>query len=361
MKTILLKRQLFICVLLFSTCFSLFAQDIVYTDATNLNLIGKANSIPHYYHRVDTAKYNDMPLSVKKLFTNSAGLAITFKTNSNIITARWSTVSSKTGSNMTAIANKGLDLYIKRDGKWIFAGVGRPTENFTTAKIVENMQDGEKECLLYLPLYDEVKNLEIGVAKGSIIESLESPFRKKVVIYGSSILQGASACRPGMAYPARMARKTGVNFINLGLSGNGRMEASVTNMIADIEAEAYILDCAPNPSPEEITQRTGYLVNTIRKHHPKAPIVMIQSVVRESGNFDMKVKERVAAQNRNFKIEFEKLKSAGVDDLYYIEGDLLGSDHEGTTDGIHPNDIGFDRMLNIIEPIVIDVLNKYGI
>lgn len=361
MKTSLSKQLLLICIFSLSIISQGMAQDLIYTDAKTLNLIGKANPTREYYHRVDTAKYNAMPISVKRLFTNSAGLAIMFKTNSNIISAKWTTANPKTSANMTAIAHKGLDLYIKRDGKWIFAGVGRTDTNVANATIVSNMEDGDKECLLYLPLYDEIKSLEIGITEGSYIESLDSPFRKKVAIYGSSILQGASASRPGMAYPARMARNLGVNFVNLGLSGNGKMETAVANMITDIKADAYILDCAPNPSPEEITKRTGYLVTSIRNKYPKAPIIMIQSVVRESGNFDTKARDRVAAQNKNFKAEYEKLKEKGIKDLYYIEGDLLGSDHDGTTDGVHPNDIGFDRMLKIIEPFVSDILIKYGI
>ncbi len=344
---------LFIC-----PCMTAAAQDQSYTDAKQLTLIGKAQPINAFYHRVDTARYKDMPLPVKKLFTNCAGLAIVFKTNSPVISAKWQTTDTAAPNNMTAIASMGLDLYIKRDGKWVFAGVGRPKGNNTVANLVSNMDDSEKECLLYLPLYDEVLNLQIGVASNSHIEPAANPFKGKIVIYGSSILQGASASRPGMAYPARLSRKYGLNFINLGLSGNGKMEKAVADMVADIDADAFVLDCAPNPSPEQITERTAYLVKTIREKHPKAPIVMIPSVVREGGNFDLKIKERVASQNRNFKTEYEKLKAQGIKELYYIEGDLLGTDHEASVDGIHPNDLGFDRMLQVIEPPLMKILSK---
>lgn len=348
-------------VLAFISTWNLSAQEMKYLDAKELTLIGKAQPIEQYYHRVDTVKYIDMPKRVKKLFTNSAGLAITFKTNSKIISAKWTTADPKTKSNMTAIAHKGLDLYIKRDNKWIFAGAGSPTSNSTNAKIVDKMDDSEKECLMYLPLYDELLSLEIGVSADSYIVPMTDPFRGKVVIYGSSILQGTSASRPGMAYPAIMGRRSGINFINLGLSGSGKMEKAVADMVADIEADAYILDCAPNPSPQEITERTSYLVKTLRERHPNAPIIMIQSVVRESGNFNNVVKDRVANQNINFKAEYEKLIAEGISGLYYVEGDLLGTDHEGTVDGIHPNDLGFDRMLKVIEPAVMKVLKDINL
>lgn len=348
--------------LLLTGVISLFGQSsekLVYYDAREFTLIGKAAPTSEFYHRVDTAKYNAMPVVVKRLFTNSAGLAIMFKTNSNVISAKWSTSSSQSLDNMTAIAQKGLDLYIKRNGKWIFTGVGRPRANSTIAELITNMADGEKECLLYLPLYDELKSLEIGISEGGYINPLPNLFSKRVIIYGSSIVQGASASRPGMAYPARMSRSLGIDFINLGLSGNGKMEKTVADMVKDMKADAYILDCVANPSPEEIIDRTKDFVMTIRKHHPKAPIIMITGGWRESANFNQKIEERVLRKNENFKQEYEKLIGLGVENLYYIEGDMLGEDHEGSTDTIHPNDLGFDRMLKVIQPAVARILGQY--
>lgn len=332
-----------------------------YFDAQKFTLIGKASSTPQFYHRVDTAKYNELPKTIKNLFTNSSGLAIMFKTNSNTISAKWSTSNPGSMSNMTDIALKGLDLYIKHNGKWVFAGVGRPTANSTKAELVGNMAEGEKECLLYLPLYDELKSLEIGISDSSYIKPIPNPFHHRVIIYGSSITQGASASRPGMAYPARMSRSLGIDFINFGLSGNGKMEKTVADMIKDMDADAYILDCAPNPSAKEITERTAYLVKTIRQQHPNVPIIMVSGGWRENANFNIIQKERLLEKNENFKQEYEKLRISGIKDLYYIEGNILGDDHEGTTDGIHPNDLGFDRMLQDMQPSIAQILLQYGI
>lgn len=335
-----------------------YAQNIKYTNADKLTMVGKVEPSPNIFHRLDTAKYKDIPLIVRKLYANSAGLAITFKTNSNIITAKWSTVNPHTSANLTAITHKGLDLYIKKDGQWVFAGIGSPRGNSTEAVIVRNMNNSEKECLLYLPLYDEVRSLEVGVDANSYIEPSINPFKGRAILYGSSILHGSSSSRPGMAYPARMSRKNEINFINLGVSGNAKMEPAVADMLASMECDLFILDCVPNPSPKQIEERTSYLVRTIRKKNPKTPIIMIQGIVRESGNFDLKSREHVKNQNKVFKAEYEKLKSE-ITDLYFIEGDFLGTDHEGTIDGVHPNDLGFDRFLNVVEPQIIKVWNKY--
>lgn len=335
----------------------LFAQEFSFMDARKFTLVGKANTDTNFYHRIDTLKYNNMPAAVKRLFTHTAGMALLFKTNSNSIVARWKLPVEKNYANMTPMVHSGLDLYIRLNGAWTYAGSGAPKAIVNEATLVKEMENGEKECLLYLPLYNGIEQLEIGVTASSYILPLDNPFAGKVVVYGSSITQGASASRPGLAYPSQLARSTGIHFINLGLSGNGKMEAVVADMVADIEADVYVMDCAANPSAKEITERTAGFVQKIRSRHADAPIIMIQCVVREVGTFNVKTRDMVAAHNRAFKEEYEKLKKAGVKNIYLIESvNFLGSDHEGTADGTHPNDLGFARFIEIIKPQLMAII-----
>ena len=41
--------------------------------------------------------------------------------------------------------------------------------------------------------------------------------------------------------------------------------------------------------------------------------------------------------------------------------DFLGHDHIATSDGSHPTDLGFTRMLDSISPKILKILRKYGI
>lgn len=336
-------------------------KEYLYTKALDLNVFGKVQPTSNY-HRLDTGKYPDLPLRVKNLLTNSAGLVIGFKTTSPSIAVKWCVAHGRTLPNMTAIAEKGLDLYIKDGDKWIFAGAGSPKANCNEAVLVNNLDKTEKECLLYLPLYNELKELAIGIEPETSLATIVEPFRKKILIYGSSIAQGASASRPGLAYPALLSRATGLHFINMGLSGSAKMEKSVADVLAATEADAYILDCVPNSSPEEIEERTAYLVRAIRAKHPQAPIIIVQSIVRESGYWDRQAGERVRRQNENIRLEYEKLKRSGVKNLYFIPSkDFLGDDHEGTIDGTHPNDLGFGRMVALLGPELIKILKNEGV
>lgn len=340
---------------------SIAQSAITYFPVTSKDIHGKTQENTTF-HRLDTAKHRNLPNHIKRLLTNSAGLFVTFTTTSTTIEAKWCVSTAKALNNLTPIANKGLDLYIKKGDKRVYAGSGRPKDPCSQYTLVKNMNNQPKECLLYLPLYDETKSLEIGVEQNSAFNLTPNPFSNKILIYGSSILQGASASRPGMAYPAILTRATNLNFINMGLSGSAKMEKSVADAIASIDADAYILDCIPNSSPQQITERTAYLVNTIREKHPQKPIIIIPSSVRELGNWDQKIALVIEQKNENIKTEYEKLKKAGVKKLYFIDAkNLIGTDHEGTVDGIHPNDLGFDRMLKVVKPAISKIFKKENI
>lgn len=340
-------------------------ENLKYVDASGLTLVGKAMPTPaNVYHRVDVEKYGNMPKRVKTLFTYPAGLAVSFKTNSSTVVARWTTAGKRVMGNMTPIAQRGLDLYMYDDEGWMPVGEGVPTAGKTQheSRLVKALKPGEHRFLLYLPLFDEITSLEIGVDSASVITADSSPFRHRVLMYGSSILHGACASRAGLAYPARMARNTGINFVNFGLSGSGKMEPAVADMLKDVEADAFVLDCMPNPSPEEITERTHYLVKTISEHHPGVPIIMIETFMREDGYSDQQMHERCVRQSEAFIAQYEQLKKEGVKDLYLIrDNHAIGTDHEGTIDGTHPNDLGFDRLVQQYQPQIMKILKRYGI
>ena len=48
--------------------------------------------------------------------------------------------------------------------------------------------------------------------------------------------------------------------------------------------------------------------------------------------------------------------------VYYLnEPTAHGDDHEDTIDNSHLNDMGFDRVLKVYEPLIAEILKKYGI
>mgnify|MGYP002514172073 CR=1 FL=1 len=131
-----------------------------YVDASGFNIIGKVLPTAKPFVRIDTSRYRDDDKVIMRYAEHSTGLAVLFATDSPFIKARWVTSQKNASENMTAIAQKGLDLYIRKDGEWVFAGVGRPQMDkgpeyaCHEGTIVKAMAPGRKECLMYLPLYD---------------------------------------------------------------------------------------------------------------------------------------------------------------------------------------------------------------
>ena len=336
---------------------------VKYADAANLTIVNKAQPGGSAFQRIKVARYPELTPTVTRYYRYSTGLAVAFRTDSRNIRARWTTVNQLPGAKSTLIAQRGLDLYIRRDGKWVFAGVGVPSKSGTQheAPVVEHMDTTMKECLLYLPLHDEIAALEIGIDEGARLEAAPDPSRHRIVVIGSSITHGTSASRPGMAYAARLGRALGFGFVNLGASGQCKLDTFFARIAAETRADAFVFDVFSNPSPQQIEERLEGFVRRIRESHPATPLIFLQTEVRESGNFDLKKRAFEADKREAARKRMEKLLERD-ENIYFIDPGMdLGDDHEATVDGVHPTDLGFERMLNALTPRIARILRKYGI
>jgi len=316
-----------------------------------------------FYDRLPAKAEGVVRKPVWDLSRNSAGLCVRFVTDATTIRARWALTESWLYlPNMTAIGKSGLDLYVKTEKGWHWLAVGVPTAQTNEATLVENLMPGKREYLLYLPLYNGARFVELGIPTNSMIEKAPAwgpGLRKPMVFYGTSILQGASASRPGMVHSAILQRRFNWPVINLGFSGNGKMEPEIADLLAELDPSVYVIDCLPNMVADEIQARAKPLVRKLRAAHPDVPIVLVedrtlQGAFLAQGQMEWyHLKDRAA-----LKAVFDRLQKAGDKNLYYIEGEhLFGDDGEGSTDGSHPSDLGFARQAEIfaktLEPLLI--------
>lgn len=338
-------------------------SDTYYVDAAkNLTIINRAQTPAAdstRLARLDVDLYPQMSAQAARYGRYSTGLAVCFKTDSPFISARWTTGHHAAGTNMTAILQSGLDMYIKQDGKWIFAGVARPAASGTSHKwdMVQNMDGTMHECLLYLPTFTAVTSLEIGVKPGSVIEAVPNPFARRIVFVGSSITHGASASRPGLTYPAMIGRALDAEAANLGFSGICKLEQFYADIVADTKADVFVFDTFSNPGADEINERLKPFVDKIRKAHPNTPLIFVQTTKRETANFDMKKLERNNGQRAAAEAGMKQLIDAGDRNIYFINpGMPTGDDHEGTADGTHPTDASFRMITDNLLPHIKKVL-----
>lgn len=330
-----------------------------YVDASTLTIINKAQNDDMGFKRIEAAKYS----APKSLENSSTGIAVLFRTDSRFIEARWTTLYKKQGSNMTPIFQSGLDLYIRENGEWIFAGSGRPKANSTEHSyiIVNNMEKGMKECMLYLPMFNCVSKLELGISESATIEAIPSPFKYKIMFVGSSITHGASASRPGAAYVARMGRALNAETPNIGLSGRCKLDDYFANIVCESKADAYIFDAFSNSTAKQIDERLYGFVQRITKAHPGKPMIFLQTIKRDIGHFNLSSRKRNddqrAAAEKGMARVCKEFK-----DVYFINPGLyVGTDHEGTIDGTHLNDLGVQRTLDNALPKIKKILKKYKI
>ncbi len=305
---------------------------------------------------------------VWSLSRNSAGLCVRFVTEATEIQARWTLTSSRLAmSHMAATGVSGLDLYVRdNDGHWRWLGTGRPEASPTnTATLVSGIPPDRREYLLYLPLYNGVTAVEIGVPAGQRIERAEprDPTRRKpIVFYGTSITQGGCASRTGMVHTSILGRRFDRPVINLGFSGNGTMDPEIADLLTELDAAVYVIDCLPNMNADQVASRTEPLVRTLRKARPDVPIVLAED--RTYPNAFLVKRNRLSNETCRtaLRAAYERLKADGVTRLVYLPGDTqLGADGEDTVDGSHPTDLGFMRMADAFETVLAPLLNQTNV
>ena len=293
--------------------------------------------------------------AVWNLSHDSAGMVARFKTDALAIYARYTVSKKQIGMpHMPATGVSGLDLYARDDaGAWRWVMVTKPTEQTVEAVVISGLAPGMREYAAYLPLYNGVESLEIGVPAGATFEALPPRSEKPIVFYGTSITHGASASRPGMVHTAILGRRFDRPVLNLGFSGNGKMDAAVGSLLTEIDAAVYVIDCLPNMGPADVTAKCGPLVRQLQEARPTTPIVLVEDR-RNTNSWILPDRDKHHdANHAALKAAYEQLVKEGVKGLSYIEGDhLYGDDAEGATDASHASDLGFMRQADIFEPIL---------
>lgn len=336
---------------------------ILWSDIRSFGVEGRGwDDTKAFYDRLPAKAEGVVRQPVWDLSRNSAGMCVRFVTDATTIHARWALTEPWLYlANMTAIGKSGLDLYVKMDGGWRWLAVGQPSAQTNEVTLVKDLIPGKREYLLYLPLYNGTKFVELGISPTNVVEKAPAwgaGERKPIVFYGTSILQGCAASRPGMVHSAILQRQFHWPVINLGFSGNGKMEPEMADLLAELDPSVYVIDCLPNMVAAEIKERAEPLVKKLRAAHPAVPIVLVEDRTMQGAFLTQGQMEWYHLKDRaELKAAFDRLQQSGVKNLYYIPGEhLFGDDGEGSTDGSHPNDLGFTRQAaifaKVLEPLL---------
>lgn len=343
-------------------------QPLRYVDALQFRMINKgwgADVTLTPYTRIPAYLKDSIREELWDRAKNSAGLAIRFRTNSRRIGVRYNLHHNFHMAHMADTGIKGTDLYIlDSKGVWQYVNTNRPTKDSVQQKLyVENMDGSMHECMIYLPLYDGVNWMEIGVDSASVIEMprVDNPRSgMKVVGYGTSIMHGGCASRTGMAATNIIQRELNVEFVNLGVSGEGKLVYAMARAMTTIDdAVAYVIDPVPNCTKMQCDTLTYAFVKILRQARPEVPIIMVEGPMYPYAKFDSFFGTYLPEKNDAFRKNYERLKAENPHNLYYVTSEgLTAENEEGTVDGIHLTDYGFRAYADKLEPILKKVLKK---
>jgi len=347
----------------------------VWWDGSLVPLEGKGfQDVKRFYDRMPARLEKDTSVrrGVWSQCYNSSGECFRFRLKgATKFKVRWSLIySGLSMGHMPATGVSGLDLYLrnKKTGEWRFFQNARPSKQ--EGNVAEFWTYGN-DAMVYLPLYNGPSKVEFGVPPEATFEPLgprESGVTKPVVFYGTSITHGGCCSRPGLSFPALVCRRLNAPLVNLGFSGNGRMELSMADYLGEIDASCYVLDCLWNmesvfPTKDDddlraagvsnkvqlVTARFEPFVRRLRQLRPDTPIVLAEQCDVFSS--------KPSPHDVVIRGVYDKLKAEGWKGLNYVSKEkMYTGDYEGTVDGCHPNDWGMFSLAEAFTPVVREAL-----
>lgn len=333
-----------------------------YEDATQFRIINRGwNNTATPYSRMPQYMQDSCRENQWWLYNHSAGIGIRFATNSKRIAAQYNLINNFHMQHMAMTGIKGTDLYYLNEetNRWEYVNTARPQEkdgkadSIQSKLFVENLDGEMHEYMLYLPLYDGVNWVQIGVdSTATLVQPrVDNPRKGKIVFYGTSIMQGGCASRTGMVATSMIQRDLGVECVNLGTSGEGKMDFVIARAMATIDdVLCYVVDPVPNCTEMMCDTLTYDFVSILRRLRPDVPIIMVEGITYPYARHNSFFRDYLPKKNAAFRRNYERMKAENPVGLYYVPTDgLVGEDMEGTVDGIHLTDLGFRAYADIVE------------
>ena len=310
------------------------------------------------YTRLPDSLKNVSREGVWYLGTNSAGITIRFRSDAKSVGLKWKSRYKYDMNHMTATGVRGLDLYVLQDDStWTNFAPARPNpeSNISEVTVMNNLEPKMREYMLYLSLYDGVDSVAVGTDSAAVVlpPAVDLPKKgKPVIMYGTSILQGGCATRPGMAHTNILQRKLNHEVVNLGFSGNGRLDYDIAHLIADNEASVIVLDALPNVTTPEMDEKLPEFISIIREKQPTTPILLVETLIFPHARFDKTVLDYLTEQNEHLRAHYKYLVDEGDENIFYFTTDKVFNNLEATVDNIHLTDTGFQYFADNLAPVI---------
>ncbi len=300
------------------------------------------------FMRMDGDVASRVSPGVSYLASYTSGGRLRFKTDSSVIGISVAYDALCNMPHMPLTGSSGFALLEKVGSAYKNVCVFRPNPDEKSGYTGEVKVNGgiAREYVLYFPLYNSVKELKIYLDPAS---SLYEPEKYRdiapVLYYGASIDQGGCASRPDSSYPAILSKWNDIDFINLGFSGNCMGEQLMAEYLTGIECSMLFMAYDGNAPDAAFLEKTHYpFYQTYRKVKKNIPVVFMSVPCFETFA-ESPVRRNVLYDS------YLKARAAGDENVYFIDGETLFGDRDReicTVEGVHPNDLGFYRMAQVI-------------
>lgn len=309
------------------------------------------------FHRLPEEVMESVP-SLKFLGKRSLGARIGFKTNARSFTLAIELENLTPDIGMSIFSCQSALVYAGDRQKPRYLGMCRPA-NYQNKRFEATFDKGDsklEDVLVWLPRNEIIANVSIRIPDESdIYPPTPYKYSKPILYYGSSITEGGCAYNVNCGYNAIISQHLDVDYYNLGFSGNAKGELAIADYINTADISIFVYDYDHNaPTAEHLEATHEPFFRRIREKQPDLPIVMMTRPAIVYGDKEKKRREIVLNTYRN-------ALASGDKNVYFIDGEaFFGTKdrHLCTADGTHPNDLGFYRMAEVIEPVIKKILES---
>lgn len=293
---------------------------------------------------------------VQQLAYHLAGACVRFSTDADQLAVIWELTETENWPHFAASGQSGMELFEEtetgtRQIKNLIPEMDNGHGCLKKQSSCVSLPGGMRSYVLYLPLYNGLTQCLLGFPPGArTAEGRVPKIRKPIVFYGSSITQGGCASKAGSAYTTVLCRRLDAAGLNLGFSGSGRGEECMARYIASLPMSAFVLDYDHNaPTPEHLEKTHEPFFRIIREAQPELPVVILSKPDYDTLPPDSTIRRKIIYET------YAHAVAGGDTRTVFVDGETLfgRTDRDMcTVDGVHPNDLGFLRIADGLEPVL---------
>lgn len=173
----------------------------------------------------------------------------------------------------------GFDVYGVNNEEYIHRTVFAPVNGQDTfAESILVPENGQ--LCIFLPNYNTIEALYMGVDEGSTVETLPYPADKRlpVLFYGNSVTQGAAASHGGNSFPNFVSKMLNRDIINVSCSACCRGTETMAEVIGRMNCHSIVIDYTRNAYSTDIFRNTHEkFYRKVREFHPDKKIILMTS------------------------------------------------------------------------------------